>query len=44
VIIVTQMPDMGLTKFFWIFAVLMAAAALLFGLRARFYTGKDYSQ
>ena len=44
VIIVTQMPDMGLTKFFWVFAVLMAAAAMLFGLRARFYTGKDYSQ
>jgi POT family proton-dependent oligopeptide transporter len=30
--------------FFWVFAVLSGGAALIFGLRAYFYTPKDYAQ
>jgi POT family proton-dependent oligopeptide transporter len=30
--------------FFWIFAVLCAVAAMIFGLRAYFYISKDYAQ
>jgi POT family proton-dependent oligopeptide transporter len=30
--------------FFWVFAALSGAAALIFGLRAAFYTPKDYAQ
>jgi POT family proton-dependent oligopeptide transporter len=30
--------------FFWVFAVLMAIAALVFGLRARRYQYQDYTQ
>ena len=37
-------PNMELQMFFWLFAGLMAAAAILFGLRARFYTYRDYTQ
>ncbi|MCA9582428.1 MAG: hypothetical protein KC416_11580, partial [Myxococcales bacterium] len=33
-----------LATFFWIFAGLMALAAVLFGARASFYTYQDYSQ
>jgi proton-dependent oligopeptide transporter, POT family len=33
-----------LANFFWVFAGLMAAAALLFGLRSMFYVQKDYPQ
>jgi len=34
----------GLVQFFWFFAFLMMAAGVLFGLRARFYRGREYSQ
>ena len=44
VILVTQLPDMPMATFFWVFAGLMAAAAVLFGLRASFYTYRDYAQ
>ncbi len=44
VAIVTKLPDMGLEKFFWTFAALMGVAAVIFGVRARFYTGKTYTQ
>lgn len=44
VAIVTRMPDMPLDKFFWVFAALMACAAVLFGLRASFYRYRDYTQ
>lgn len=44
VAVVTQLPDMGLEKFFWTFAALMGGAALIFGVRARFYTGRTYTQ
>ena len=30
--------------FFWVFAVLSAASALIFGLRALFYKPKDFTQ
>src|SRR6185503_11516330 len=33
-----------LAQSFWLFAGLMAIAALLFGIRARFYTPRDYVQ
>lgn len=36
--------DMPLEKFFWIFAGLMGAAGLIFGLRAYFYVPQDYTQ
>lgn len=36
--------SLSLTNFFWVFAALMAAAALLFGIRARYYVPRDYSQ
>ena len=44
VAIMTKLPDMSLVRFFWLFAGLMAAAAVIFGIRALFYTYKDYSQ
>ena len=34
----------SLERFFWVFAGLMAVAALLFGIRAMFYRYKDYTQ
>jgi POT family proton-dependent oligopeptide transporter len=37
-------PNMELQQFFWMFAALMGAAAVLFGIRARFYTYRDYTQ
>lgn len=38
-------PGMSeLATFFWIFAVLCAVAAVLFGVRAWFYVPKDYAQ
>lgn len=42
--IVTKLPDMNLLTSFWVFAGLMAAAALLFGLRAAFYKYRYYTQ
>lgn len=44
VAIITKLPDMSLVRFFWLFAGLMAVAAVIFGIRAMFYTYKDYSQ
>jgi len=35
---------LGLQQFFWVFAALMALAAVGFAARAYFYVGKDYSQ
>jgi POT family proton-dependent oligopeptide transporter len=37
-------PNMELQQFFWMFAALMGVAAVLFGIRARFYTYRDYTQ
>lgn len=42
-----NVPEGGeptLSQFFWFFAGLMAIAAALFGLRAIFYRGREYSQ
>lgn len=36
--------DLKLESFFWLFAFLMAGATLIFGLRAAFYTERDYPQ
>jgi POT family proton-dependent oligopeptide transporter len=36
--------SLPLAQFFWLFAGLMLAAALLFGIRARFYKPRDYVQ
>lgn len=38
------LPKLELTGFFWLFAGLSAGAAVLFGIRAIFYTPKDYPQ
>ena len=44
VVFVTGLEGLDLANFFWLFSVLMAAAAVLFAVRARFYTYRDYSQ
>ncbi len=44
VALLASLGDLPLAKFFWVFAVLMAAAGLLFGVRARFYKAHDYTQ
>ncbi len=44
VVFVTRIKFQEQTTFFWVFAGLMVAAGLLFGLRARSYTYQDYSQ
>lgn len=36
--------SLDLVSFFWVFAALMAGAAILFTARAAFYTVKDYTQ
>ena len=43
VVIVTGLEGLSLSEFFWVFALLMAAAAVLFGLRASAYTYRDYN-
>jgi POT family proton-dependent oligopeptide transporter len=43
VIIMTGMESLSLADFFWVFTGLMAAAGVLFGLRARVYEGKEYT-
>jgi POT family proton-dependent oligopeptide transporter len=44
VVFLASFKDLALVEFFWIFAGLMAGAGLLFGLRALFYTPRDYPQ
>ncbi len=39
-----KVEGLPLVDFFWLFAGLMAGAAVLFGVRAAFYKYKDYSQ
>jgi POT family proton-dependent oligopeptide transporter len=41
---VIALGGLDLTTFFWLFAGLCAAAALIFGLRAAFYRYQDYPQ
>ena len=42
--VLTGFGDLSLTGFFWLFAGLMAAAAVLFTFRASFYKYRSYSQ
>ena len=44
VVFITRVEFTEQATFFWVFAALMGAAALLFGLRARFYTYEDFTQ
>ena len=44
VVIMTGFEELSLADFFWVFAGLMAVAGVLFGLRARVYRGKEYTQ
>ncbi|MGM0574288.1 MAG: hypothetical protein ACQEXJ_00955 [Myxococcota bacterium] len=44
VVFLAGFEDLPLEDFFWVFAALMGAAALLFGIRAAFYTYQDYTQ
>ena len=42
--LLTGFGDLDLTGFFWLFAGLMAAAAVLFAFRAKFYKYRSYTQ
>ena len=44
VTLLASLEDLPRVTFFWVFAALMAGAAFLFGIRARFYKIKDYTQ
>jgi POT family proton-dependent oligopeptide transporter len=44
VALLASLKDLPRSDFFWTFAMMMFAATLLFGLRARFYVGKEYTQ
>ncbi len=44
VALLARFGDLDLESFFWVFAALMAGAALLFGVRAFFYKLQDYPQ
>src|SRR5262249_21924604 len=44
VALLAYFSGLKLAAFFWVFAGLMAGAAVLFGLRAIFYVQKDYPQ
>ncbi len=44
VAVITRINDLELNQSFWLFAGLMALAALLFGVRASFYTYRDFMQ
>ena len=44
VAVITRVSDMELNHLFWLFAGLMALAAILFGIRASLYTYQDFTQ
>lgn len=44
VALLAYFAGLKLVNFFWVFAGLMAAAAVLFGIRSLFYVQKDYPQ
>ena len=44
VAILSGLKSLDLVTFFWVFAGLMALAGALFGLRAAFYTPRDFTQ
>jgi len=44
VTLLASLEELPRVKFFWIFTCMMVAASVLFGIRARFYQAKDYTQ
>jgi proton-dependent oligopeptide transporter, POT family len=44
VTVLEEIPEMSPQQFFWVYAAIMAVAAFGFGLRAKSYRYKDYSQ
>ncbi len=42
--LVAQFGGLALAQFFWLFAGLMAGAAVLFAIRGRFYVARDFTQ
>jgi POT family proton-dependent oligopeptide transporter len=44
VALLSYFAGLSLVNFFWVFAGLMAAAAVIFGIRGYFYVQKDYTQ
>lgn len=44
VALLARFGDLDLENFFWVFAVLMALAAIIFSIRASFYQVQDYTQ
>ena len=44
VVFLAGFEDLALVDFFWVFAALMALAGVLFGVRAKFYTTREFSQ
>src|SRR5262249_350301 len=44
VALITHFGGLPLAERFWVFAALMAAAGVVFGIRAYFYKPKDYAQ
>jgi POT family proton-dependent oligopeptide transporter len=44
VALLARFAGLPLAEFFWVFAGLMAAAGVLFGIRSYFYQLKDYPQ
>lgn len=44
VALLARFGNLPMNRFFWLFAALMAAAGVLFGLRGYFYVPRDYTQ
>jgi dipeptide/tripeptide permease len=44
VVLLTGFKGLSPENFFWVFTILMAIAAAIFGVRAKFYRYKDFSQ
>ena len=44
VVVLSGFEDLSPENFFWVFTGLMGLAALIFGVRAKFYRYKDYTQ
>ena len=44
VVFLAGFKDLSAENFFWVFAVLMAGAAVIFGIRGKFYRYQDYTQ
>ncbi|MCP4504670.1 MAG: POT family MFS transporter [Deltaproteobacteria bacterium] len=44
VVVISKLQFDDQSVFFWVFTVLMTVASIAFGIRAKFYTPKEYSQ